>query len=82
MSITLENVSCLLHLLIRGKLLDYKSISKDETLELMIDYLGVDHEDAITELEKTIGGHSRFEFLKKVDTYELLRVEQARGDDE
>ncbi|XP_050895819.1 uncharacterized protein LOC127102495 [Lathyrus oleraceus] len=82
MSITLDDVSCLLHLLLRGKILDHGRIRKEEALELMVDYLGVDLEAAMMELEKTRGDHARFEFLKKVYTYELLREEQARGDEE
>ncbi|CAL5210097.1 unnamed protein product [Lathyrus oleraceus] len=72
MFITLDDISCLLHLHIRGKLLDYRRISKYKELELMVDYLRVDHEDAMMKLEKTKGAHARFEFLKKVYTYELL----------
>lgn len=33
-------------------------------------------------MEKIKGAHARFEFLEKVYTGELLRAEQARGDDE
>lgn len=32
--------------------------------------------------EKTKGCHARFEFLKKVYTNEILRAQEARGDDE
>ena len=49
---------------------------------MIVDYLGVDPEDAIKEFEKTRGAHVRFEFPKKVYTAELLRVKQARCDDE
>lgn len=79
-SITLDNVLWLLHLSIRGKLLDHGTIRKDKALELKIDYLGVDLEDAMRELEKTRGPHARFEFLKKLYTYELFREKQAKGD--
>lgn len=41
MSITLDDVSCLLHLPIRGKPLDHWRINKDEALELMVNYLEV-----------------------------------------
>lgn len=75
-------MSCLLHLSIRGKLLDHWRISRDETLEMMVEYLGVDPEDAMTEMEKTIGVNTRFEFLKNVYTYEILRALEDRGDDE
>ncbi|CAL5196149.1 unnamed protein product [Lathyrus oleraceus] len=75
MSITLDDVSYLLNLLIRGKLLDHGRICKDEALEMMVDYLGVDPEAALTEMERTrwvmLGLSSR----KKVYTYELYRAE-------
>lgn len=64
------------------KLLHHERISKDEVLKLMIDYMGVSPEATLTEMERTRGAHARFEFLKKIYTYELLRAEQARGDDE
>lgn len=66
MSITLDDVSCLLHLLISGKLLNHWRINKDEALELMVDYLGVYPETVLREFEKVRGAHARFEFLKKV----------------
>lgn len=65
-SITPDDVSCLLHLLIRGKLLDHRRISKGEALDFMVDYLGVDPETALTKMEGTRGAHARFEFLKMV----------------
>lgn len=45
-------MSCLMHLSIRGKLLDHGRISKDDTLELMVDYLGFDLETALTDMER------------------------------
>lgn len=65
MSITLDDVSCLMHLPIRGKLLDHGRISKDETLEMMVDYLKVDLANVMTEMDRTIWAHARFEFLKR-----------------
>lgn len=78
MSITFDNVSCLLHLLIRGKLLDHGRISKDEILEMMVDYLGVDTTDAMAEMDRTRGAHARFEFLKRVYTQGRLEVMTSR----
>lgn len=49
---------------------------------MMIDYLRVDPADVMEEMDRTRGDHARFEFLKKVYTYELQIAEQARGDDE
>lgn len=82
MSIRLDDVFCLMHLPIRRKLLDRWEISSDGALELMVDYLGVDLEAAMKEFETTRGAHARFRFPEKVCTYELLRAQQATGDDE
>lgn len=49
---------------------------------MMVEQLGVDPEDAVMEFEKTRGAHARFEFLKKVYTYDILRAKQARSDNE
>ena len=48
----------------------------------MVNYLRVDLEVALTEMERTRGVHARIEFMKKVYTYELQRAEQARGHNE
>lgn len=53
MFITLDDVSCLLYLPIRGRLLDHGRIIKDEAIEMMIDYLGADPAEAEDELDKT-----------------------------
>lgn len=55
MSITLNNVSCLLHLLIKRKLLNHGRINKDEALEVVVDYLRVDLEVSMRELKKPEG---------------------------
>ena len=65
MSITLDDLSCLLYLLIRGKLLDHWRVTKDEALEMMVDYMRVNPKDALTKIERTTWGHARFEFLKR-----------------
>lgn len=51
MSITFDNVSCLLHLSIRGRLIDHESITKDEALKVMLDYLGVNLVEENEELD-------------------------------
>lgn len=43
MTITLDDVSCLLHLPIRGRLLDHKNIGREEVVDMMVTHLGVDH---------------------------------------
>lgn len=41
MSITLDEVPCLLHLSFKGRLLDHNNIIIDEALDMMVTYLGV-----------------------------------------
>lgn len=54
-SITLDNVLCLLHLMIRGRLLNHSWIKKSDALELMVNYLGVDQGEAQRDLDATRG---------------------------
>ncbi|XP_058742488.1 protein MAIN-LIKE 1-like [Vicia villosa] len=60
MSITLDDVSFLLHLLIRGRFLDHNRINRDEALVILVDYLGADLEEVMKELKATRGAHARF----------------------
>lgn len=55
MSITLDDASCLLHLLIRGRLLDHGRITQDEAHVIIVHYLGVDPKEAKEELDRTRG---------------------------
>lgn len=73
MSITLEDVSCLLHLPIRRRFLDHGRITKDEAIEVMVEYLGVDLEKAIEEVDRTMGAHARSEFLRNIYATEIQR---------
>ncbi|CAL5208852.1 unnamed protein product [Lathyrus oleraceus] len=78
----LDDMLCLLHLSIRRRLLDHERISKDEALKMMVDYLGVDPGESMNELDMTMEAHVRFEYLKKVYTYELRRAHQTTCDEE
>lgn len=80
MFITLDDVSCLLHLLIRGRLLDHGRITKDEELEMMVDHLRDNSEEAKDELDRTRGAHAMFEYLMKIYETEILRAEQPASD--
>ena len=51
MCITLDDVSYLLHLPIKGELLNHGRIIKNEALKLMVDCLGVDLEAALRDME-------------------------------
>lgn len=60
MSITLVDVSCMLHLPIRGRLLDHNEINREDALEMMVGYLGANPWDSIKELEVTLWAHASF----------------------
>lgn len=55
MSITLDDISCLLHLPIRGIILYHVRITKDEALVMMVDYLGADLGEMNEDLDMTKG---------------------------
>jgi len=48
--VTLDDVSCLLHLPIDGMLLTHGTISRDDAVEMMVRYLGSDPGDALEEV--------------------------------
>ena len=60
MTVTLDDVASLLHIPIDGMLLSHGSISRDEAVEWMEEYLGSSTSDALKEVEKTKGAHCRF----------------------
>lgn len=82
MSITLDNVSCLLHLPINGRFLDHGRVTKDDTIEMMVKYLGVDPKKAMKEVDRTRGARARFNFLRNIYANEIHRAEQTDGDTE
>jgi len=45
--VTLDDVSCLLHLPIDGMLLSHSTISRDEAVEWMVEQLGSDMGEAV-----------------------------------
>lgn len=81
MFITLDDVSCLMHLPIKRKILNNWKINIDYALEMMVDYLGVDPEVPTKEFEATRGAHAKFQFLKNNCIDELVRAEKAIDDD-
>jgi len=64
--VTLDDVSCLLHLPIDGVLMSYEFISRDDAVDLMIRYLGSDPSDALKEMTNTRGEHAMFSCLTKI----------------
>ena len=81
MSITLDDVSSLLHLPIRGRLLNYSRISRPDVHDMMVQYLVVDSCDAQKEIDDTRRWHARFSFLKELYKYHLVAVVETDGYD-
>ncbi|MCI56372.1 putative IMP dehydrogenase/GMP reductase, partial [Trifolium medium] len=58
MTMTLDDVHCLLYLLIQGRMLDYKSIpTKTEGVGLMMEYSGSTKKEVEFEVKTTKGAH-------------------------
>lgn len=66
MTIKLDNVSCLLHLPIIRRLLDYSRTSRPEVLNLVMTYLGADPRKSQHEIDDTRGYHVRYPFMTKL----------------
>lgn len=82
MSITIDDISCLLHIPIRGRLLNHSKITRVDALDMMVTCLGADLSEAQIEIDTTIGAHARFPYLEKLYKYHLDMVMEAKGDDE
>lgn len=81
MTITLDDVACLLHLSIRGRLLDHSKIKHDEAQEMMVTYLEVDLMDIMMQCERTRGAHAKFSLLEKIYGEKLELTENLDGDE-
>jgi len=82
MAVTLDDVSCLLHLPIDGMLVSHEAITWDDTMELMVTHLGSDPGEAHVEMTKTKGAHFRFGYLQrifKLRMKEQLELETEHG---
>nr|ABE87602.1 hypothetical protein MtrDRAFT_AC153123g9v2 [Medicago truncatula] len=53
MTVTLDDVSCLLHLPIDGMLLSHETITWDDAVDSMVTHLGSDPGDALLEVTRT-----------------------------
>ncbi|XP_058734661.1 protein MAIN-LIKE 1-like [Vicia villosa] len=80
--ITLDDIACLLHLPIRGALLSHGRLTKEEVMEMLMEELGVDSDDALEKVEGIRGAHMRFLTLRQIYDAELLMTHQATGDEE
>ncbi|XP_058746112.1 protein MAIN-LIKE 2-like [Vicia villosa] len=82
LTITLHDVDCMLHLLIRERLLDHSQIQRVEAIEWMVDYLGMDPYMADYECRATNGAHIQFSSRKELYENHLVAASefQAEGD--
>jgi hypothetical protein len=74
MTVTLYDVSCLLHLPNGGRLLQHQSLRRAEGVGLMVKQLGSDASDALEETHITKGAHARTTYLKTHFKYLVERV--------
>ncbi|XP_058734877.1 protein MAIN-LIKE 1-like [Vicia villosa] len=83
MTITLDDVQCLLHLPIRGPLLTHSRIQRVEASQWMALYLGMEPEVADFECATTSGPHIRFITLSRYFEQHLVAAAdaEAAGDD-
>ena len=84
-TVTLDDVSCLLHLPIDDMLLSHESISRDDAMDTMMRYLGSSAGDALDEVTKTRGAHARFSYLRRNCKERLqlqLKLDNEGGMDE
>ncbi|KAI5426129.1 hypothetical protein KIW84_031812 [Lathyrus oleraceus] len=63
MSITLDDVSCLLHLPIRGVFWSPQDVTEEVTVELAVDYLGVSQGEAQSHVRSCRGSYYKLEWL-------------------
>lgn len=81
MTITLDDASCLLHPLIRGKLMKHKWISREEASEMLVTYLGANPTEAANEVVDAKYAHDRFKILEELYKDHLLMVVDVDSDD-
>ncbi|XP_058733496.1 uncharacterized protein LOC131605119 [Vicia villosa] len=83
MTITLDDVAYLLHLIIRGRLLKHFCITRDVVIELMVDYLGAQLEKVVEYCSLTNGAHVKFSLLKDLYHNHLVAAVDSKteGDD-
>ncbi|XP_058726279.1 protein MAIN-LIKE 1-like [Vicia villosa] len=79
-TITLNDIACLLHIPIRGTLLCYGRMMKKEAREALIEELRDDLEDALEEVERNCGAYKMFHFLTQRYDGELLTIQLDAGD--
>ncbi|MCI39216.1 serine/threonine-protein phosphatase 7 long form-like protein, partial [Trifolium medium] len=73
-TVTLDDVSCLLHLPLRGRLQDHITLSKEEGVIVMVNLLGAELVDALYEVTKTKCAHAMTTYLKGIFKHHIEQV--------
>lgn len=81
MSVTLDDVSSPILLLITRMLLIYFRLTKLDALEMIVQYLGVDPGDVQQEINDTRGCHAKFKFQERLYICHLDVKVGVGGDD-
>ena len=79
MTITLDDITFLMHFVIRGTFLDHERIDKEEALDMLVHKFGVTPESVMAELDFTCGANVRYSYLKKVFTNEITHAREVDG---
>lgn len=79
MIFTLDDISCLVHLPIRGKLLYHKRTDREEASEKRVTYFGDDLSDAENEVADIRGAHARYKFYEKLYKDHVLWLWMSTG---
>lgn len=80
MTSKLNDVSCIVHILIHGKFINhYTKISQEQGATLMSDLLGVDKFNAATECENMKGANIEFSWLEETFKEPLTKATQLEN---
>lgn len=76
MTITLDDVSCLLHIPIDGHLLFHESLTVAEGAEYLVQYLGLNRNESLAECAKIKSGRISYSWLLKIFKDYLVRADE------
>ena len=68
MGITLNNFSCLLHLLVKGEFRGPRGVTEEDVVGLVVDYLGVTFSEVAPHVRSCMGAYYKLEWM-----YNLFR---------
>jgi len=74
MTITLDDVSCLLHIPVGGNLLFHESLSIHQGTEYLVNYLGLEFEESVAETKRLRSAHITYDTLLSIYTSYLTEA--------